>query len=164
MRRNARSPLQSGVVFGVAAVYVCLVGVVETFRQRWIIGEVLGLGQAILFMTALAAGYVAARRTGAGGARAVLGGLGAGVIVGASLAVLLLVAANDARHIEPFDSADRDEDERKMTAERHDQQNDEEHERQRIENIDKAHHQGVEPTADIAGNRAIGNANQQRDR
>jgi branched-chain amino acid transport system permease protein len=93
--RSAPSdPLRIGLLFGVAAIYVCLVGVVETFRQRWIIGDVLGLGQALLFIIMIAAGYVAGRRTaGSGALRGVAGGLVAGVLVGASLDALVIVGS-----------------------------------------------------------------------
>jgi branched-chain amino acid transport system permease protein len=79
-----------GLLFGVIAVYLCLVGVVETFKGRWIVSDVLGLGQALLLITALVAGYVTARRA-AGGLGALLGGAFAGMLVGGALAGLLLL-------------------------------------------------------------------------
>jgi branched-chain amino acid transport system permease protein len=78
----------------VAAVYLCLVGVVETFRTRWIVADVVGLGQAFVLVCLLAAGYVAARRAAAGGAvRAVIEGTVAGVLAGAVPAALLLLGS-----------------------------------------------------------------------
>jgi branched-chain amino acid transport system permease protein len=76
----------------VAAVYLCLVGVIETFKARWVVSDVFGLGRAILLIIGLVAGFLAARRAaGGGGSRMALEGLGAGLLVGASLAALLLL-------------------------------------------------------------------------
>ncbi|HKV45964.1 MAG TPA: branched-chain amino acid ABC transporter permease [bacterium] len=78
-----------GLIFGVIAVYLCLTGIVETFKGRWIISDVLGLGWMVLLITGAAGGYIAARRSRP--AAAVAAGGGAGLIVGASLALLLLI-------------------------------------------------------------------------
>ncbi|HEX4836212.1 MAG TPA: branched-chain amino acid ABC transporter permease [bacterium] len=76
------------------AIYLCLVGVVETFRTRWVVADAMGLGQAFLLVIMLAAGYVAARRTApAGWLWAMIEGAGGGLLAGASLAVLLLVGS-----------------------------------------------------------------------
>ena len=57
MPRSARSDfLRVGLLFGVIAVYLCLVGVVEAFKGRWIVSNVLGLGEAFLLITVLAPG------------------------------------------------------------------------------------------------------------
>ena len=91
MPRSARSDfLRVGLLFGVIAVYLCLVGVVEAFKGRWIVSNVLGLGEAFLLITVLAAGYVTARRTG-NRIAAVPAGAGAGALVGVALAGLLLL-------------------------------------------------------------------------
>jgi branched-chain amino acid transport system permease protein len=73
---------------------LCLVGVVETFKGRWIISDTLGLGLALLLITAMAGGYVAARRSGSVTAPAALaaGGL-TGLLTGAALAALVFVGA-----------------------------------------------------------------------
>jgi branched-chain amino acid transport system permease protein len=81
-----------GLIFGVIAVYLCLVGIVETFKGRWIISNVLGLGWALLLITAAAGGYAAARRAGSSAGGIVAGGA-AGLLTGAALALLLLVGA-----------------------------------------------------------------------
>jgi branched-chain amino acid transport system permease protein len=89
--RSARNDfVRVGLLFGVIAVYLCLVGVVETFKGRWIVSNVLGLGQAFLLITVMVAGYVAARRTG-NRIGAVPAGAAAGGLVGAALAGLLLL-------------------------------------------------------------------------
>jgi branched-chain amino acid transport system permease protein len=82
-----------GLIFGVIAVYLCLVGIVETFKGRWIIGDTLGLGLALLLIAAMAGGYTAARRTGSGMAAVVAGGL-VGFLTGGALAVLTLIGTS----------------------------------------------------------------------
>jgi len=83
-----------GLLFGVAAVYLCLVGIVETFRKRWIVADVMGLGQAFVLVCILAAGYVAARRTaGANTLRTLAEGTGAGLLAGALPAAVLFLGA-----------------------------------------------------------------------
>ena len=74
------------------------------------------------------------------------------------------LAAHDARHVEPFDGADGDEHQDEVPAEEHDQHDDEEDEGQRIEDVDDAHHDEVDPAAEIAGRRAVDHADHDRDR
>ena len=50
------------------------------------------------------------------------------------------LAAHDARHVEPFDRADGDEDQHEIAAEDDHEQDDEEDEGQRVEDVDEAHH------------------------
>src|SRR5688572_13232606 len=60
---------------------------------------------------------------------------------------------DDTGHGQPPDRADRDEDE-PQTAAKHDGQYDhEEHVRQRVENVDKAHHPFVDAAAQVTGGR-----------
>ncbi len=79
------------------------------------------------------------------------------------------LAAHDARHGQPFDRADRHEDEHQVgdgtigLHHRH-QHDDEEHERDRIEHVDEAHHAFVEPAANETGDGAISDANTKRDK
>ena len=69
------------------------------------------------------------------------------------------LAADDTGHGQPPDRADRDEDE-PQTAAKHDGQHDhEEHVRQRVENVDKAHHPFVDAAAQVTGGRPPGDAN-----
>ncbi len=49
-----------------------------------------------------------------------------------------------------------------MSAEEHHEHDDEEDERQRVEDLDEPHHDIVDATAQIAGNRAIDDADHQR--
>jgi len=80
-----------GLIFGVIAVYLCLTGIVETFKGRWIVSDLLGLGWSLLLITGAAGGYVAARRRSWAGAVAAGGGVG--LLTGASLALLLLLGS-----------------------------------------------------------------------
>jgi branched-chain amino acid transport system permease protein len=87
----ARAPRWSsylllGVITGAAAVFLGLVGMVETFAQKQIIVGVISLGHTLLLLTGIIAGYEAGRRAGrlgpAAGA-ALLAGATTGVVVGA---------------------------------------------------------------------------------
>ena len=86
--------IRVGLLFGVAAVYLCLVGIVETFRKRWVVADAVGLGQIFVLVWLPAAGYVAARRArGANGLRTLVAGTAAGLLAGALPAGLLLLGA-----------------------------------------------------------------------
>ncbi|HYM70697.1 MAG TPA: branched-chain amino acid ABC transporter permease, partial [bacterium] len=94
MRASGRSASKVGIVFGGAAVYLCLVGIIETFSHRWVIADALSLGHVVLLAVGVGAGYVAASAPRGGGQRpGPLVGLAAGLVVGASLAALLLTGA-----------------------------------------------------------------------
>jgi branched-chain amino acid transport system permease protein len=86
--------LRFGLLGGVVALYLCLVGIVPTFNERPLIQGVISLGQTALLLTALATGYLAAtrapstRRAVEIGAGALAGGLG-----GSLLALLVLVGS-----------------------------------------------------------------------
>ncbi|HLJ61497.1 MAG TPA: branched-chain amino acid ABC transporter permease [bacterium] len=94
MRASGRSAPTIGVIFGGAAVYLCLVGIIETFSRRWVVADVVSLGHVVLLAVGVGAGYVAASAPARRGQKpGPLAGPGAGVVVGASLAVLLLAGA-----------------------------------------------------------------------
>jgi len=97
-RTRARSPFHlaiiTGLVFGVVAIYLAVVGILPMINERAIIVDVLSMAQAALLAIGLGAGAYLARGerdqpTGA----IVLHGLIAGAIAGALLA-LLVVAMN----------------------------------------------------------------------
>ena len=73
------------------------------------------------------------------------------------------LAAREPRHVEPFDRADGDEDQREIAAEHHHEDDDEKDEGQRIEDLDDAHHHGVDGAAGKAGDCTIGDADDERD-
>ena len=57
------SATKTGLLAGAITLYLCLIGMVEIFNERYFIEGIVTLGQFILFTTAASAGYVAARRT-----------------------------------------------------------------------------------------------------
>lgn len=81
-----------GLIGGVVALFFSLVGMVEAFSGRDIIGGVISLGQIWLLVTALGIGYYAAQQTAEEQrVRAVLHAALAGLITGAMLAALVLL-------------------------------------------------------------------------
>ncbi len=94
MRESGRSVVATGLVFGGAAVYLCLVGIVETFSRRWVIADVVSLGHVVLLAVGAGAGYVATMSHGEfARRRGPLAALAAGALVGASPAALLVGGA-----------------------------------------------------------------------
>ena len=73
------------------------------------------------------------------------------------------LAAHDARHVEPSDGADGQEDQDEVAPEEDDQHDHEEDEGQGVEDVDEAHHHIVGAAAGIAGDRAVGDADHERD-
>ena len=90
--RRWRRTLQTGFLWGVGAVFISLVGLVEALQQRQIIAGVIFGGHALLLVTALAAGISAARQHPGGAVRNLAAAGLAGSIVGLSVAVLVVLA------------------------------------------------------------------------
>jgi len=90
--RRWRRTLQTGFLWGVGAVFISLVGLVEALQQRQIIAGVIFGGHALLLVTALAAGISAARQHPGGAVRDLAAAGLAGSIVGLSVAVLVVLA------------------------------------------------------------------------
>jgi branched-chain amino acid transport system permease protein len=80
-----------GLLSAGAAFYVTLVGIVGTFEDRDIIEDVITLGEAILLLTAIAAGYFGALRAPEGSTNRIIGSAIAGFMAGAALSLLLLI-------------------------------------------------------------------------
>jgi branched-chain amino acid transport system permease protein len=81
-----------GLVGGVVAVYLCLAGLVEVFSQQSVIMSLISLGHTLLVLAAVATGIVAGRRAPlAGAAGTLLAGAAAGAILGAFLAILVVI-------------------------------------------------------------------------
>ncbi len=88
-----RQIVKVGLIGSVMMLYVSMVGIVETFSARQLIGASLTLGNLFLFSGALAAGFLTARAINDEKPVAILvGGLLAGLLAGA-LPVLLVFAA-----------------------------------------------------------------------
>lgn len=86
--------IKTGIIGGVAALIIALVGMVESFHRRDIIAEVITMGQVLLLIVGVFMGYIAARRTDNDSDDALTPGLNA--VIGASvtagfLAVLVIV-------------------------------------------------------------------------
>jgi branched-chain amino acid transport system permease protein len=92
---RAWSPVvRIGLIGGVVAVYLCLVGIVTTFNERQLIAGVISLGEASLLLAWIGAGYLAARRAPGGTrpAEVAAGGL-AGGVAGSLVTLLVLVGS-----------------------------------------------------------------------
>lgn len=93
--------LQIGVIGGIAAILISLLGMVEEFAKRDIIAGVIEMGQTLILMALLATGYFSARRsyTTKSFLRVIEGGV-AGAVVGFLLWLLVqLIMALDLRTI-----------------------------------------------------------------
>ena len=95
--------MRLGVYGGVAALYLCLVGMIETFGERDIITGVISLGHTMLLLTGLVTGYLTIRQVDklinpahqverkAPGLSDTTRSLTAGIITGMTLGLLMLV-------------------------------------------------------------------------
>jgi branched-chain amino acid transport system permease protein len=85
--------VQIGLIGGVVAVLLSLVGMVEAFSKRDIIAGVISLGQILLLIITFTIGYIAAKRNGSHDWRAILiSSLLAGLVVGGIVAGLVLLS------------------------------------------------------------------------
>ncbi len=71
--------------------------------------------------------------------------------------------AHDPRHGQPFEAPDADEQQYRRAAEDHHQDDDEQDVGQRVHDVDEAHHDRVDPAAEIAGDGAVDDADHHRD-
>lgn len=100
---NGLGALQIGLIGGVVALLVSLIGMVEEFSQRDIISGVITMGQTLILIAILMAGYFAASRA-AGEARPMrpVSGALAGLVASALLAgLVLIIPPLDLRSIFP---------------------------------------------------------------
>lgn len=93
---NWKRVARYGLISGVCILYVCLVGMVETFDKRNVIFHAeypLSLGRALLVVISLGLGYIVALKTsGNNPLKALLGGLGTGLVSSVFAAFLPLAA------------------------------------------------------------------------
>jgi len=90
-----RAGVRSGLIVGFSAVFIVLIGMVQTFAKRFLVGDVT-LSMVILVVFGLAAGGLAARQAAKADARpgdSLLAALLSGLITGALLAAMLVLAA-----------------------------------------------------------------------
>jgi branched-chain amino acid transport system permease protein len=58
-----KQAIRIGLIGGVVAVLLSLIGMIEAFSQRDIIGDVISMGHTLLFLIAVFIGYLTAKRT-----------------------------------------------------------------------------------------------------
>jgi branched-chain amino acid transport system permease protein len=84
--------IKTGLIAGIVGVLLAMIGMVQTFSQRYIISEVISMGHTLLLLAAVFMGYVAAKRTTPrSSARALLNSTISGTMVGLFLALLVLL-------------------------------------------------------------------------
>ena len=84
--------IKIGLIGGVSAVLLALIGMVEAFSQRDIISNVISMGHTLLLLVPVFMGYLAAKRTvGTRPLRILANSLLCGLVVGAFLACLVLL-------------------------------------------------------------------------
>jgi branched-chain amino acid transport system permease protein len=70
-----RYPLKMGLLSGVIATAVSIIGMVEAFSQRDLISGVVALGHLLLFASTIGLGYYTAGKAGSSGAQLITGGI-----------------------------------------------------------------------------------------
>jgi branched-chain amino acid transport system permease protein len=92
-RFNWGEIVRLGLLAGVIALLICLIGLVGTFAERAIIGGVLSVSQVFLFGSTLGCAYLAAQRNAQGRTgTTLLGGLVIGLLSSLPLVVLIWTA------------------------------------------------------------------------
>jgi branched-chain amino acid transport system permease protein len=92
-RFNWGETLRLGFIASVVVLSLCLIGLVETFGERDIIGGVVSLGQIFLFGVMVGAGYLGVQRNlNAGAGANLLRGLVIGVLASLLVVVVVFVA------------------------------------------------------------------------
>jgi branched-chain amino acid transport system permease protein len=90
-RLPLRDELRMGAIASVVALYLALVGIVNVFHLVPLVSGVISLGETSIFLTMLAAGFMAAHRSGRGLVPAAMRGAVAGAIAGVSLSLVVLI-------------------------------------------------------------------------
>lgn len=86
--------IKIGLVGGIVEILLALVGMVEAFSRRYIISDVISMGQTLLLVVAMFTGYLAARRTARSEPlRALANSLISGLIVGGLMSLLVMVGS-----------------------------------------------------------------------
>jgi branched-chain amino acid transport system permease protein len=92
-RRSWRQVVRVGLIGGVVALFLCLVGIVPTFDPRALIAGLISLGETALVGLGLTVGYLAARQAPGGRPLAVAGAALAGLLTGALLSLLVVLGS-----------------------------------------------------------------------
>lgn len=87
-----KQAIKIGLIGGVVAILLSLIGMVEAFSQRDIIANVISMGHTLLIIVALFMSYLAAKRTSSKGTLRVLTNSSlSGLIVGGLVSLLVIV-------------------------------------------------------------------------
>ena len=90
-----KQPLQAGLIAGAVSVLLSLVGMVATFKDRFIVSGVFSMGQVIFLAPILLMSYSLLRRTAPQSRQQViLSGLLTGLVGGVILAALVVIGKN----------------------------------------------------------------------
>ncbi len=91
-QRGLEPGIKIGLIGGVSAVLLALIGMVEAFSQRDIISQVISMGHTLLLLVAVFMGYLAAKRTTRSGPFWILtNSLISGLIIGGSVSLLVIL-------------------------------------------------------------------------
>ena len=88
-----REVTKLGLLSGLAALFVCLVGMIDTFGEKDVIGGLVSQGQMLLILIWFGFGYLVNRRVPGGSqSQTISGGALVGAITSGMLIVLVLIA------------------------------------------------------------------------
>ena len=97
LRLTFGKAVRTGLIGGIVAVFLCLVGIVEIFGKRSLIEDLISLGHVFLFLSLLATGFVTASRKSdqapLGRLWLSLAGTTSGAVAGIVLALFMLLGS-----------------------------------------------------------------------
>jgi branched-chain amino acid transport system permease protein len=94
MRQVWKQGIRIGLIGGIVAVLLSLIGMVEAFSQRDIISNVISMGHTLLLLVAVFIGYLAAKRTTPAEPLWILvNSFISGLVIGGLLALLVIVGS-----------------------------------------------------------------------
>jgi branched-chain amino acid transport system permease protein len=96
MADGVRSASRYGFIGAVAIWHLCLVGMVETFAERELIGEAITMGYLMMAAIVMLVGYVAGRKASAPPHALLFSAISGGMT---GIGILLLILATDKLHI-----------------------------------------------------------------
>jgi branched-chain amino acid transport system permease protein len=86
--------IRIGLVGGIVEVLLALVGMVEAFSRRYIVSDVISMGQTLLLVVAMFTGYLAAKQAARSEPlRILVNSLVSGLIVGGLMSLLVMVGS-----------------------------------------------------------------------
>jgi len=89
-----RQAIKIGLIGGIVEILLALVGMVEAFSRRYIINDVISMGQTLLLVVAMFTGYLAAKRAARSEPlRVLVNSLVSGLMVGGLMSLLVMVGS-----------------------------------------------------------------------